>query len=91
MRYIYYCYENGYCGCEDEGVSAYKDDTTDEQIEQDLSLGLAEYGSMYEDVAEGYDYDTGWEDAESEEEYYQNLSFEWRDITEEEYRDFGGN
>ena len=88
MRYIKYCYENGYCGCEDEGVTAYEDNWTDDMIEQDLQSHLYDYGTSFEYCAEGCSFDDGWENEEDKEYYYENLMVEWEEITKEEYENW---
>ena len=88
MIYIKYRYENGYPACSEEGVAAYDDGTDIDEIESDLSDGLFEFGTEYEYCADGYSFEDGWENEETQNEYYENLYFYWEEITQEEYDNF---
>ncbi len=90
MRYIKYHFENGYCGCDEDDVIAFNDDITNDQIDSYLYDDLQEYASGFENVAEGYDYEEGWESAEDEEFYYENCDYSWEEITKEEYKEWLG-
>ena len=85
MRYIRYHYENGYCGCDDVGVAAYDDGTSDYEIDCNLCDNLVVYGEEFENGAEGFDLNSGWESEEAQIRYYENLHFEWEEISESEY------
>lgn len=79
---IYVCFSggNGYRGCDYEDYVALPDGTPESWIER-MSVERA-----YEN-AESYAYRALDEDcsAEDEQDYYDNLDFDWRYVTEEIY------
>lgn len=87
--YILACYGNGYCGCEGEIVLTYPEDTPDSTINEDVwELAI--------ENAESYSYvHFGWDEECSEEEYEDyienNVTYDWRVISHEEYVEWGKN
>ncbi len=90
MRYIKYILDVGYAGCNEEDVMALPDDISDVAIEANLYEALQDYAQSMEHVAEGYDWEEGWENEEDKEYYYENCNYSWEEITEEEYNEFLG-
>ena len=60
---------------------------TNDEIEDDLQDGLYSYAEQYEYCAEGYDWNTGWDDEADQEYYYENCGYEWEEITKKEYKE----
>jgi len=74
MKYFIGEYSNGYCGC-DEIVLMIAD--TEEQAEAYMEEGLADYGYEYVDG-------TDFEDDETGDLYWENVTFSVREATPEE-------
>lgn len=87
MRYIKFSGGNGYCGCDWEEVAIVDDDTTDRELDNQAYNLTMDYAEGYIYVAEGYDIDTGWESEEAENEYYEGVTSNWQEITEDEYNE----
>ena len=87
MRYIRFFGGNGYCSCDWEEVAVVDDDTTDRDLDQQAYNLAMDYAEGYDYVAEGYDIDTGWESEEAENEYYEGVTSNWQEITEDEYNE----
>lgn len=87
MKFYKMTYSNGYVGCDDEEYIRAEDREEAESIAED---GLHDYGESYEHCAEGNDFSEGWEDEESEETYYENLSWSLEEVTKEVYREETG-
>lgn len=87
MRYVKFWGDNGYAGCDWEEFQQVDADTTDEELDTMAGDLAYDYAESYEHVAEGYDMDEGWESEEDEDEYYQNIDYGWKYISEEEYRE----
>lgn len=80
MRYIKITGGNGYCGCDFETYEKFDDETTDKAID-DWACDLAR------DNAESYEGVFDFEDDEEVEEYYENIYWDWEEISEEEYNE----
>lgn len=102
IRYIRFTYSNGYCCGDDEEYVAFKDDPTDEYLNeyaQDLALDHAE---QYEgDPSFGFpdpeDYADGVDDVdfmddydEALEEYEENIEADWETVTREDWKGNNG-
>ena len=85
MRYVKFSGGNGYCGCDWEEFLAVDDDTTETDLTNTAQQLAYDYAEGYEHVAEGYDYEDGWDSDESEKEYYENVNYTWKWISKEEY------
>ena len=80
MKYVCFSGGNGYCGCDYEDYVAIADDTPESWIEQMSVERAYENAESYAHVALDDDFT-----AEEEQEYYDNLDFDWRYVTEETY------
>ena len=79
-RYICFAFSNGYCGCDIQEFIAFPSDYSDKNI--------SDYGNdMLNDYAE--DYRPAFLD-DDEEVYYENCSFSWEDVSEEEWKENDG-
>ena len=79
-RYIKFTGSNGYCGCDFETYEKFEDDAT--------SKYLDDYGyDLAKDNAESYEGNFDFEDDEELEEYYENIDWNWEEVSEEEYNE----
>ena len=78
-RYIIATRNNGYCGCDETEYYIFPEGTTDKEIDKYIEEDMDDY-------AENSDED--WENEDEEPEYYDNCSFDWRDASENEIRDY---
>lgn len=88
MRYIIFHMENGYCGCDYDYYMTVGDDATIEDIEEDMEMEFNDYMQEYEHAAQGYSWNEGWEDEESEAEYYEGGYYEWREVDDLEFQEW---
>ena len=79
-RYIKIIGGNGYCGCDLETYEKFDNGTTDETI-NDWAYDLAR------DNAESYEGVFDFEDDEEVDEYYENMYWDWEEVSEEEYNE----
>lgn len=80
-RYICFSFSNGYCGCDIQEFIAFPSDYSDKNV--------SNYGNdMLNDYAE--DYCPASLDENDKEVYYENCSFSWEDISEEEWKENDG-
>lgn len=95
MRIIKVSYENGYVGCNQEECYIL-DNVSDDQVDHLLYSDFDEYCEDYAYVAQGYPWesldDGDFEDEEemlnSRDEYYENCSWEWEEITLDELKEW---
>ena len=80
MRYIRFTGGNGYCGCDLETYEKFEDDATNEYLDE-YACDLAK------DNAESYEGNFDFEDDEEIEEYYENIYYDWEEVSEEEYNE----
>lgn len=79
-RYIKIIGGNGYCGCDLETYEKFDDETTDKAID-DWACDLAR------DNAESYEGVFDFENDEEVDEYYENMYWDWEEVSEEEYNE----
>ena len=80
-RYICFTFSIGYCGYDIQKFIAFPSDYSDKNI--------SDYGNdMLNDYAE--DYRPIFLDEYDKEVYYENCSFSWEDISEEEWKENAG-
>lgn len=84
MRYFKFTYDNGYVNTgNDKDYIEFNDDVTDIELkiygEETLNL----YAEEWEHLATGYGED--FENEEDKEMYYENCTFTYEEITEQEY------
>lgn len=87
MRYIKITADNGYCGCDLEDYCTFPDGTSDQEIEAYAAEAANENAENFAHCAEGYDINLGWIDRDSEQEYYENVTYSWQEITKEQYEE----
>ena len=80
MRYFIGEYSNGYCGC-DEVVFMLAE--TEEQADAYMEEGLADYGYEYEGCCREEEID----DDETNDLYWENVTYSLREATPEEVED----
>lgn len=74
MKYFIGTYDNGYCGCD---IDIYMIADTEGQACRFMADGLEAYGYEYKPI-------TDWEDEEADDYYWENVTFEVREATQEE-------
>lgn len=74
-------YTNGYAGCDE--ILYFCSDNLD-KVNAYMQEGLYEYLESYENVAEGYSFDDGWEDEESMNDYYDCGDYTIEEVDEDE-------
>lgn len=81
-RYVKITGGNGYCGCDFEDYVKFDNDTTDEVINE-WAADLAR------DNAESYEglFDFEEDNDEETEFYYENIYWDWEEVSEEEYNE----
>ena len=79
MRYIRFTGGNGYCGCDLKTYEKFEDDATNEYLDE-YACDLAK------DNAESYEGVFDFDDEEAE-EYYENIYYDWEEVSEEEYNE----
>ena len=91
MKYIKFYGGNGYRGGDWEEYQCFGADQegelTEDMLEQIANSIALDWGETFEYIAEGYDYDTGWESDEAEDEYYEGVWGSWKEVSKEEYED----
>lgn len=74
MAYYVGTYENGYCGCD---VEVYIIADSELQAARYMEDGLDTYGYDYKPI-------TDWEDEEADDAYWEGVTYEVREATQEE-------
>jgi hypothetical protein len=85
---VRYHFHNGYCGCDQEEVMFYENDTPAREIDQDCQQWGLENADSYAYVH------FGWDEEYTDEEYENYLydcDFGWHPITWEEYVEYCEN
>ena len=81
--YILITCGNGYCGCETEEVYIYDEDVSEESIQQDALELMYNNAESYAHVYFGWDEE--YTDEEYEEYLENNCSYDYHEISREEY------
>jgi len=90
MKYIKFTCSNGYCGCDEEIYEEVEENTDVDELAQEI---LTNCYSFYEPDGRFLTHSSGWNDYDYDEyeedcdEYEQNLSIDWEEVTKEEYEE----
>lgn len=97
MRYIQFYGGTPFCGTDYEEYEAYEDTVTDNELDEEADERARMNAESYEDIENDYaiypdDYDSEEEYenacAEAYDEYYSESGGGWREVSEEEYKEF---
>lgn len=85
MKYIYASFDNGYYTGNENHYYVFNDDISEEEIyktiKDDANIYFDDYN--YLDI----DYNNGWDSDTDEDRYYDNCTWVYEYITEEEYNE----
>lgn len=85
MKYIYACFDNGYYTGNENHYYVFNDDTSGEEIYSTIRNDANAYFDDYSYL--DIDYNNGWDSDVDEDRYYNNCTWEYEYITEEEYNE----
>lgn len=89
MKYYKFTCSNGYCGCDEEFYEEVEENTDIDKLAIDILNGY----SFYEPDGRFLTHSPGWDDYDYDEyeedydEYIENLSVDYIEITKEEYEE----
>ena len=86
MKYVKYTCSNGFCGCDEEFYEVFQDNATEEDINEYGYELLQNAYSFYEPDDRFIDM----EDDEAYEYYQQDCSFDWKEISIDEFNENKG-
>lgn len=85
MKYIKFTCSNGFCGCDEEFYEMVEDNENIDIIADDILQNAYSFAEP-----DGRFVDKNWNDEISDEEYdeyVENLSVDWEEVTKEEYEE----
>lgn len=86
MKYVYACFDNGYYTGNENHYYVFNDSTAGEEIYKTIKNDANKYFEEYSYI--DIDYNNGWDDdGIDENHYYNNCTWIYQYITEEEYNE----
>lgn len=85
MKYVYACFDNGYYTGNENHYYIFNDDASEEEIYDTIGNDANIYFDDYNYL--DIDYNNGWDSDIDEDHYYNNCTWEYEYITEEEYNE----
>lgn len=80
-RYICFSFSNGYCGCDIQEFIAFPSDYSDKNVSDYGNDMLSDYADEYKPFLD---------DEDEVDYYYENYSFDWEEVSKEEWEENGG-